>query len=146
MDTICVFKLDRISRSTKHLIELSDYFGKNDINFESIHDQIDTKTAMGRFFFMLLASLAELEVSLTTERINHGLAAARAKNRFGGRPVVDSKKVERALKMHKTGLYEVKEICSTVGIGSTTFYRYLQKEKQKEEDRIESIRQKEKAN
>jgi DNA invertase Pin-like site-specific DNA recombinase len=143
-DTLYVFKLDRMSRSTKHLIELSEHFQKNEINLVSIHDSIDTSTAMGRFFFTMLAAIAELEVSLTTERINHGLLAARAKGIVGGRKPVESKKIERAMKMHRSGMYDsIQEICDTVGIGTTTFYRYLKKEEHREEERIEKIRQKE---
>ena len=60
-DKVVVYKLDRISRSTKHLIELSDMFADQEVDFVSIQDQIDTSTAMGRFFFRTMASIAELE-------------------------------------------------------------------------------------
>ncbi|BDP61739.1 hypothetical protein EfmJHP38_26770 [Enterococcus faecium] len=60
-DSVVIYKLDRISRSTKHLIELSELFEELSVNFISIQDNVDTSTSMGRFFFRVMASLAELE-------------------------------------------------------------------------------------
>lgn len=91
-DTVAVYKLDRISRSTKHLIELMEYFEAKGIHFVSIQDRIDTITAMGRFFFRMLASIAELERDIISERTKDGLTAARARGRNGGRPKVDLNK------------------------------------------------------
>lgn len=92
-DTVVVYKLDRISRSTKHLIELMEQFEAKGIHFASIQDKIDTTTAMGRFFFRMLASIAELERDIISERTKDGLVAARSRGRNGGRPKVESKKL-----------------------------------------------------
>ena len=96
-----VYKLDRISRSTKHLIELMEHFEAKGIHFVSIQDKIDTTTAMGRFFFRMLASIAELERDIISERTKDGLTVARARGRNGGRPKVDLKKIELAIKCMK---------------------------------------------
>lgn len=128
-DTVIVYKLDRISRSTKHLIELMEYFESKEIHFISIQDKIDTTTAMGRFFFRMLASIAELERDIISERTKDGLTAARARGRNGGRPKVDLKKIELAIKMYESKDYSLSQIKTATGIGATTLYRYLEKKK-----------------
>jgi len=85
-DKIVVYKLDRISRSTKHLIELSELFNDMGVHFVSITDSIDTSTAMGKFFFRIMASIAELERDIISERTKSGLQAARSRGKKGGRP------------------------------------------------------------
>jgi DNA invertase Pin-like site-specific DNA recombinase len=129
-DTVVVYKLDRISRSTKHLIELMEHFEAKGIHFVSIQDKIDTTTAMGRFFFFrMLASIAELERDIISERTKDGLTAARARGRNGGRPKVDLKKIELAIKMYESKDYSLSQIKTATGIGATTLYRYLDKKK-----------------
>lgn len=128
-DTVVVYKLDRISRSTKHLIELMEYFKAKGIHFVSIQDRIDTITAMGRFFFRMLASIAELERDIISERTKDGLTSARARGRNGGRPKVDLKKIELAIKMYESKDYSLSQIKTATGIGATTLYRYLEKKK-----------------
>ena len=117
-DTVIVYKLDRISRSTKHLIELMEYFESKEIHFVSIQDKIDTTTAMGRFFFRMLASIAELERDIISERTKDGLTAARARGRNGGRPKVDLKKIELAIKMYESKDYSLSQIKTATGIVS----------------------------
>lgn len=126
-DTVVVYKLDRISRSTKHLIELMEQFETKGIHFVSIQDKIDTTTAMGRFFFRMLANIAELERDIISERTKDGLAAARSRGRNGGRPKVESKKVILATKMYESKDYSLSQIKEATGIGATTLYRYLGK-------------------
>jgi DNA invertase Pin-like site-specific DNA recombinase len=88
-NTVVVYKLDRISRSTKHLIELTEMFEKMGVNFVSIRDNIDTSTAVGRFFFRTMASIAELERDIISERTKSGLEASGSRGRSGGRPSKD---------------------------------------------------------
>lgn len=126
-DTIVVFKLDRISRSTKDLIQLMEQFEAKGIHFVSIHDNIDTSSAMGRFFFRMLASIAELERDIISERTKEGLTAARARGRKGGRPKKDDKKIQMALKMYASKDYSLQEIKSATGVSPTSLYRYLKK-------------------
>lgn len=127
-DRVVVYKLDRISRSTKHLIELSEFFEKKGVEFVSLQDNIDTSTAMGRFFFRVMASIAELERDIISERTKSGLAAARARGRNGGRPKADKKKVELAIKMYKSKDYSISQIVQATGISQATLYRELKRD------------------
>lgn len=128
-DTVVVYKLDRISRSLKHLLELSEFFDQNKINLISIHENIDTSTAMGRFFFHSMGALNQLQRDLISEVTRAGLDAARARGRSGGRPKADEKKVRTALKMYDSKNHSISEICKTVGISAPTLYRYINERK-----------------
>ncbi|AOA04114.1 recombinase family protein [Carnobacterium maltaromaticum] len=124
-DSVVIYKLDRISRSTKHLIELSETFEELGVNFISIQDNVDTSTSMGRFFFRVMASLAELERDITIERTKSGLEAARARGKKGGRPSKASQSIELALKMYDSKQYSIKQILEASKLSKTTLYRYL---------------------
>jgi DNA invertase Pin-like site-specific DNA recombinase len=124
-DKVVIYKLDRISRSTKHLIDLSEFFEKKGVEFISIQDSIDTSTPMGRFFFRILASIAELERDIISERTKAGLSSARARGRKGGRPKAPTKKIEIALKMYGSKQYSIREIVESTGISQATLYRNL---------------------
>jgi len=124
-DTIVVYKLDRISRSTKHLIELVEEFELRGVNFVSINDQIDTTTPMGKFFFRMMASIAELERDIISDRTKAGLEAARARGRVGGRPSKKKEKIETAFKMYDSKDFSIEQILEATGLSRTTLYRYL---------------------
>ncbi|MCU5201671.1 MULTISPECIES: recombinase family protein [Bacillus cereus group] len=132
-DTVVVWKLDRISRNTKHLIELAETFKKKGVKFVSIQDKIDTETPMGFFFFTVMGAIAQLEADTTSERVREGLKSARARGRFGGRKSKDPSKVKLALKMYKDGKYTIAEISEATGLKKTTIYDYLRKEKEEKE-------------
>jgi DNA invertase Pin-like site-specific DNA recombinase len=85
-DTLVVWKLDRLGRTTKGLIDLVEQLKERGIGLKSLQDQIDTTTPMGQFFFVVFSAIAELERSMIRERSKAGLAAARARGRKGGRP------------------------------------------------------------
>lgn len=124
-DKVVVYKLDRISRSTKHLIELVELFAEKGVEFVSICDQIDTSTAMGRFFFRTMASIAELERDIISDRTKAGLEAARARGRFGGRPAADKDNIEQALTLYDSRKYTVPQITEMTGVSKTTLYKYV---------------------
>lgn len=126
-DRVIVYKLDRISRSTKHLIELAEFFDKKGVEFVSVMDNIDTSTPTGRFFFRMMASIAELERDIIVERTKAGLKSARARGRIGGRPQVDSKKIALAIKMYESKDYSISEIVKATGISQASLYRYMKK-------------------
>jgi DNA invertase Pin-like site-specific DNA recombinase len=126
-DKVIIYKLDRISRSTKHLIELSEYFEKRGVEFVSLQDSINTSSPMGRFFFRILASISELERDIISERTIAGLNAARARGRKGGRPPVDKKKLDLAIKMYKSKDYSISEIIKVTRISQATLYRTIKK-------------------
>ena len=126
-DTIVVFKLDRISRSTRHLIELTEHFETQGIQFISLQDNIDTSNPTGRFFFRVMASIAELERDIIVERTRAGLSAAKARGRVGGRPATPKHKLEQALKLYhsKNEAYSLKEIYEMTGVSKSVLYRNL---------------------
>ncbi len=100
-DTLVVWKLDRLGRSVKNLVDLVSQLQAQKIGFRSLTDSIDTGTPSGRFFFHVMASLAEMERELTIERTKAGLVAARKQGRTGGRPrhITDTK-IESARKLY----------------------------------------------
>ncbi|NUJ08494.1 recombinase family protein [Bacillus paranthracis] len=132
-DTVVVWKLDRISRNTKHLIELAEIFKEKGVHFVSIMDKIDTDSPMGIFYFTMLAALAQLEADIISERVKEGLKASRSRGRFGGRKAKDPKQVKLALKMYHDGKYTIAEIEQATGLKKTTIYDYLRKEKEEKE-------------
>lgn len=128
-DKVVVYKLDRISRSTKHLLELTELLESKGVEFVSIQDNIDTSSAMGKFFFTVMAGIAELERGIISERTHAGLVAARARGRNGGRPKKNAAKIELALKMYDSKQYSVPEIVEATKVSKTTLYDYIKKRK-----------------
>ncbi|MCI1810570.1 MAG: recombinase family protein [Olsenella sp.] len=124
-DEVVVAKLDRISRSTRHLIELAERFDEMGVDFISLNDSIDTTTPMGRFFFRVMASIAELERDMIVERTRDGLSAARARGHSGGRPKAPADAVYKARRMYESGKFSVSEITGATGISKSTLYRNL---------------------
>lgn len=124
-DSVVVWKLDRLGRTTKELIELVGKFDEMGVEFVSLNDGIDTTTATGRFFFRIMASFAELERDLASERTKAGLDAARARGRTGGRPKVSDEAISRALKMYELKEFSIREICDACHISQSTLYKYL---------------------
>jgi len=126
-DTLVVWKLDRLGRSLKHLIESVQELDTRGIGFKSLQDNIDTTTPGGKLLFHILGSLAEFERDLIRERTNAGLAAARARGRKGERPKGgQTKKQEAALALRQDPKRSVKEMCEILHISQATFYRYVQ--------------------
>ena len=124
-DTLVVWKLDRLGRTVKGLVELADLLNSRGIQFRSLTDGIDTSTAAGRFFFHMMAALAEMERDLIHERTTAGLAAARARGRKGGRKLkLDDAKRDAARKLLEAGTPAV-DVAKTLGVGRATLYRHL---------------------
>ncbi len=128
-DTVVVWKLDRLGRSLRDLIDLVAEFQERGVEFVSLQDGINTATPTGRFTFNVFASLAEFERELIRERTNAGLASARARGKRGGRPAGLSKsameKARSARILYDSKIKTVEEIAQTLGIGRATCYRYL---------------------
>src|SRR5215469_4444490 len=124
-DTLVVWRLDRLGRSLKHLIETITNLNNRKIGFKSLQENIDTTTAGGKLVFHIFGALAEFERELIKERTVAGLRAARARGRIGGRPSVqsrDPKKIALATKLYEDGNTPVQEICDTLQIGRSTLY------------------------
>ena len=124
-DEIIVFKLDRISRSLKHLEELVEEFQKRGIEFISLREKIDTTNAMGKLFFRVMGAIAEFERDIISERTKEQLAVKKKNGIKLGRPAVDNEKLEMAFALHDSKRYSIKEITEKIGISRTTFYDYL---------------------
>jgi DNA invertase Pin-like site-specific DNA recombinase len=124
-DTLIVWKLDRLGRSVRHLIDLVGELDELGVHFRSLTDSIDTSTASSRFFFHVMASLAEMERELTVERTRAGLEVARQLGRVGGRKrkMTDSK-LESAKKLLANGV-PAKDVAKNLGISVPTLYRWL---------------------
>ncbi len=124
-DTLVVWKLDRLGRSVKNLVDLVGDLHKQDIQFKSLTDAIDTGTPSGRFFFHVMASLAEMERELTIERTRAGLESARRLGRKGGRKrqMTDSK-IESAKKLLANGILP-RDVATNLGVSVPTLYRWI---------------------
>lgn len=128
-NTLVVWKLDRLGRDLKHLVNTIDELRENDIGFKVLSGngaQIDTTTPNGRLCFGIFAALAEFERELISERTRAGLLAARARGRKGGRP---RKMNQTTLKMAMTAMADPKSVVADVakqlGITTTTLYTYV---------------------
>jgi DNA invertase Pin-like site-specific DNA recombinase len=124
-DTLVVWKLDRLGRSVKGLVDLVMNLENQLVHFMSLTDSIDTKTPAGRFFFHVMASLAQMERELIVERTRAGLEAARRQGRVGGRKrLMTDKKLNAAKKLLGSGT-PPQEVAQTLGISVPTLYRWL---------------------
>lgn len=128
-DVVVVWKLDRLGRSLRHLIDLVAQFQGLGVDFVSLNDSIDTTTAQGRLIFNIFASFAEFERELISERTKAGLQAAREKGRVGGRKpgLSDEAKTKAwaAYHLNQQSELTVHEIVRQLNVSKATFYRYL---------------------
>jgi len=136
-DTLVVWRLDRLGRSLKHLIELITKLEQREIGFKSLMESMDTTTSGGKLVFHVFGALAEFEHNLIRERTSAGLAAARARGRNGGRPLkLDEKKRELAIKLYNERERSIKEICQIMGVSKPTLYSYIHKHDKEVAQRI----------
>jgi len=130
-DVLIVYKLDRLGRSLKDLVDIISKLQKSEVGFQSLNDPIDTTTPQGRLVFNIFASLAEFERELIRERTNAGLSAARARGKKGGRPKGLSKEAEStacaADTLYREKKLSVQEIADKLGIAKSTLYSYLRR-------------------
>src|SRR3954470_7536653 len=129
-DTLVVWKLDRLGRSLKDLIERIRELDARKIGFKSLTEQIDTTTSGGKLIFHIFGALAEFERDIIRERTSAGLEAARTRGRTGGRPKsLTSSKQALAQKLYADKENSVTEICKILGISRATLWRYVKREK-----------------
>lgn len=128
-DTLVVWRLDRLGRSFKHLIETITDLNNRKIGFKSITENIDTTTSGGKLVFHIFGALAEFERDIIRERTNAGLQAARVRGRLGGRPKAKTlntpKKISMAQSLYDDKNNTIDEICKTLNISRATLYRYI---------------------
>jgi DNA invertase Pin-like site-specific DNA recombinase len=132
-DTLAVWRLDRLGRSLRHLIDTVTELQERGIGFKSLTESIDTTTSGGKLVFHIFGSLAEFEREIIRERTKAGLQSARARGRSGGRrKAMTEREVQMARDLYAARTHTVEEICKTLGISRATFYRYM-KPDQKDE-------------
>src|SRR5258708_3527443 len=125
-DTLVVWKLDRLGRSLKDLIETLNLLKERGVDFISLTENIDTSTPGGKLIFHLMGALAEFERDLIRERTLAGLAAARARGRVGGRPIgANAQKIAMAKNLYADKANSIEDICNTLRISQATLYRYI---------------------
>lgn len=125
-DTVVVWRLDRLGRSLRHLIDVVADLESRGVGFRSLTESIDTTTPGGRLVFHVFGALAEFERALIVERTQAGLAAARARGRVGGRPTVwTPAKLDAARRMYASGEHDVAAIARALGVSRASVYRGL---------------------
>lgn len=129
-DLVMVYSLDRLGRTSKELINLLSDFKERGIQFKSLQEgMFDTTSAMGEAVFQIIAILKAMEVQVLSERTKHGLEAARARGKKGGRPKgsYDKNKSAAAVTLYNKEL-PISEITKSLQISRSTLYEYLRRE------------------
>ena len=125
-DTLVVWRLDRLGRSLKDLIDWMNYLDTEGIALKSLQESIDTSTATGKLVFHVFGALSEFERNLILERTQAGLSAARARGRLGGRPKsLNSDKKQVVIDLYNERKHPVKKICEMMNISKPTLYSYV---------------------
>jgi DNA invertase Pin-like site-specific DNA recombinase len=125
-DTLVVWRLDRLGRSLRHLIDVVNDLEDRGVAFKSLRESIDTSTSGGKLIFHVFGALAEFERDLISERTKAGLEAARARGRVGGRPtVMSATKLKAARSLYEEGEMTVAAIARSLGVSRSTLYRHL---------------------
>lgn len=126
-DTLCVYKLDRLGRSMKHLIDLITQMENRGIQFQSLTENLDTNTNYGKMLFGIMSSLSEFHAALIRERVQAGVDEAKRKGKKLGRPIaMNEEQFDQATRMYNAGI-SVKIISKQLNISIPTIYRYLSK-------------------
>jgi len=130
-NSLVVWRLDRLGRSLKHLLETVSMLEERGIGFRSLHESIDTTTSGGRLIFQIFGALAEFERNLISEQTMASFRASRARSRIGGRPrKLDAKKTQLAYQLYDEKKYAIKEICQMLDVSKPTLYAYLARRKE----------------
>lgn len=125
-DTLVVWKLDRLARSIKQLIETIENLHNMNCGFRSLTEAIDTNTPSGKLVFHIFGALTEFERNIIRERTLAGLASARSRGRIGGRPrCLSDQGLAAAKALIKDGTLTIAEVASQVGVSDATLYKYL---------------------
>lgn len=125
-DVLCVYALSRLSRSLRQTLEITEELRKRGIGLRSLSDGINTETDTGRLWLHFCAVLQNAELEMIRTRTRDGLAAARARNRVGGRPrSLDHHKIKIARALIADGQLSMAEVAAQVGCAPSTLYRSL---------------------
>jgi DNA invertase Pin-like site-specific DNA recombinase len=133
-DVLVVTRLDRLGRSVPHLVGTVEMLRQSGVDFCCTEQAINTTTAAGKMFFVILAAIAEFEADLLRERVNDGLRAARARGRVGGRPyalsaqqVLIAKTMRASREPDGRSTFTMQEIAAELGCSKPTVYRALER-------------------
>jgi DNA invertase Pin-like site-specific DNA recombinase len=130
-DILVVWRLDRLSRSLRDLIELFSLIESKGVGLKSLHESIDTSSSSGKLIFHIFGALSEFERNLIRERTHAGLQSARARGRKGGRPkTLDLDKRALAVKLYDEKKHSVDHICKMMSISKPTLYKYIAAERE----------------
>lgn len=125
-DTLVIWKLDRLGRSSRHLLDIVADLQDREIGFQSLQDAINTTNAMGTFVFQVMAAIAELERNQISERTIAGMAAAKKRGAPIGRPrSLSPEKIEAARQRIAAGAATIPQAAKELGVGRTTLWRAL---------------------
>jgi len=125
-DTLVVWRLDRLGRSLRHLIDTITDLGERGIGFRSLTENIDTTTSGGKLVFHIFGSMAEFEREIIRERTLAGLASARSRGRKGGRPkALTDKEIQQVRELYQSNALPVEDICRRFNITRMTLHRYV---------------------
>jgi DNA invertase Pin-like site-specific DNA recombinase len=125
-DVLVIWRLDRLARSLRHLIDIAEDLNRRGIAIKSVTESIDTTTPSGRFMFHILGALSSMEREIIVERTRAGLQAAADRGRVGGRPPsLDEAKVRAAKAMLGSGSMTASEVARQLGCAPSTLYRHL---------------------
>lgn len=128
-DTLVVWRLDRLGRSLRHLIDTINQINDQGSYFRSLQENIDTSTSGGKLIFHIFGALAEFERDIIRDRTKAGLEAARKRGKYGGRPkIMDKNKIALAKSLFKDKSNSIASICEVLEVSKTTLYRCLKKE------------------
>lgn len=140
-DTLVVWRLDRLGRSLAHLVAMVNDLAKREVKFASLTEGFDTSTAGGELVFHIFGALAQFERRLIQERTNAGLAAARARGRFGGRKhALTPVQANIARTMHASKQHTVAEIAQTLRVSRATIYRALEPQPSQNSSTVDAVR------
>lgn len=129
-DTLVVWRLDRLGRSLRHLIETVTALEERKVGFRSLRENIDTTTPGGRLVFHLFGALAQFEREIIRDRTVAGLASARARGRQGGRPPkLSSDQIRTARRLYDERQHTVEQIGQMFGVSRTAIYRALARQR-----------------
>ena len=137
-DVLVITELARFGRSLSDLIDLSNRLSDLGVDLLSLKEPAINTTAgnpFGRLFFHIMGSIYEFQRDITNELTSEGLKAARAKGNIGGRPKVDSGKLQLAMTLYRSKEYSVKEVCEKSGVSKASLYKYLKISKQQESEK-----------
>ncbi len=125
-DTLVVWRLDRLGRSVRHLIDVVGELAERGVGLRSLQEGIDTTTPGGRLVFHVFSALAQFEREVIVERSRAGIAAARARGRVGGRPaLMTPAKLATARRLREGQEHTLEEIAGVIGVSRSTLVRHL---------------------